>query len=49
MFDTERVCSFHLWCEHHSVVEVFLVHDLAQFSGAIWIRYGCLHVEWIGS
>lgn len=49
MFDAEGVSSLHLWGEHHSVVEVLLIHDLTQLCGAIGICYRGLHIKWISS
>lgn len=49
VFNTDGVGAFHLWGEHHSVVEVLLVHDLAQFSRTLGIRHRGLHIEWISS
>lgn len=49
MFDAEGVSSLHLWGEHHSVVEVLLVHDLTQLCGAVGVCYRGLHIKWISS
>lgn len=49
VFDAEGVSSLHLWGEHHSVVEVLLVHDLTQLCGAVGVCYRGLHIKWISS